>query len=333
MTTEIQEVEVQEVQPESAKRVETMMKASNMFKVREQLDEIQTLSVENDRRKATVIKADDKDEVVEHLESATEGKDYDAIEALTIDEVNEIFTLNGEPIELIIPYEDAAQQAAQRKDYLIYLKESKAAADEMEEKMKELEQVYAEFEDEVKNIMVEHGDYVTFYRNYLVETMEAQTDPGAKAAYGEMIEAYDNSITLSNIIAHYKSMSPYNTMQEYRRGGLAQNVYGKYIKAAERLGVKTDISKLSGIEKNLPEKYQPYVDLFLYTVIKYIGYRKNVTKHVDGVFLSSLLMNLRPVQQPLRLQHATDRTKENTETLKNAIMQVLDIFIDYDKSL
>ncbi|MNP45811.1 hypothetical protein D3C76_1397630 [compost metagenome] len=142
-----------------------------------------------------------------------------------------------------------------------------------------------------------------------------------------MIEARRNATYLDNLIEHYQSFSVANTMNEYKRQSQGTRVFDKYLKNAKSLGITSDITRLTGIERHLPEKYAKYEDLFLFTVVKYIAYKKDLRKSIDGMFLHTLLTNISTLILKFDT-NADEQTQQKSKDLKVAITRVLDIFID-----
>ncbi|MMZ42318.1 hypothetical protein D1872_38390 [compost metagenome] len=302
-----------------------MQEASKLFGVVNKIKSTKGLISDIEQQQSDFVQA--SDEQLDHLNAFVNSKTMEELKNLSPEELDEVFTFNGQVIEFQLKLDTDVKKQVIREDYLILLKETGEAKRKLEESLEELDNIYKDSEVEIKQLIHQFGNMDNYIDAELQHKLDSMQTEEEKDRIRVMIEARRNATYLDNLIEHYQSFSVANTMNEYKRQSQGTRVFDKYLKNAKSLGITSDITRLTGIERHLPEKYAKYEDLFLFTVVKYIAYKKDLRKSIDGMFLHTLLTNISTLILKFDT-NADEQTQQKSKDLKVAITRVLDIFID-----
>jgi hypothetical protein len=271
-------------------------------------------------RQQTAIINDEK--ILDELDEKIKDLTPEVIKALPKEAIEQIYTIDGKPLELnIIDIKDEQRLYEFKKDFLVYKKESMNANKQIDEALEKFEKEMVENEAELNELIKSYGDLTHYIRQSLQEDYEKATVPEIKAKFEKMIIAFDDAITLNRIFENYNVLNPQNSLNDYKLR--SDSLFKKYMGTIKNLGIRTDITAFNNLElRFLPEKYHEYPNLFLFLIIKYFAHKKDTaSKASDGVFLSQLLVNVKT----LFTNRFTDENQK--QTFLESIEKVLDLFI------
>jgi hypothetical protein len=216
------------------------------------------------------------------------------IRTLTNEQITEIYTFDGELLNLIHTENvDPKVEFEFKRDFLAYEVGTKRAFEEMDAAEVKLAAELQEYEDEMKDVLENFGSLIAGLRAKLVSAIEKETDLVKKERLSHVLESLDDATNLTRIIECYEKLSPFNQIYNYKNS--SQRIFNKFMEKLKVLKVKADLSVFSGLEPTyLPEKYHQYSDLFLFMVMQHISHiqDKNLKKESEGIFITQLVYNL-----------------------------------------
>lgn len=291
----------------------------NLLRVHEQLENVNTYKKTINDSKLIVVKDNN---ILATIEERIDKISLEDLKAYTDEQIDEIFTIDGNKVDLSNITDDKKKEAEFKRDYLIYLKESNEALKKIDEETKHLEEYLASQEAELNAALEAYGDMSTYFYKKMKKDLEHTTDPKKKEKIEKMVYNYEDAMKFETLYKHYQKYSTKNTIGDYHNDIRSQRLYEKYRLVMGKLGLKSDLTSFDQLETRfLPEQYHKYPNLFLFSIIKYFAHRVGkCEKDVDGIFLSQLSVNLKKLY--------TDKFKD--EEIKNEflanIMKVLDLF-------
>lgn len=319
---EIIEVNGEKMDVEPGSIEAKVARAKHLFGLGNMLDSVKKLS-EQTREKQTQALGGDESKI-EHFTSILENKTIEEIKNASDEEIMGLFkTEDGGVIELTIDINNPEEAIKFRRDFLIFMKESIEAQKVIDEETAKLEKEIAESQEEYNKLIEQFGDFETYVEEQLNSRLENATGE-EKERLIIVKKYYDEGTNLDELYEHYKTIGPsviQNTISDLKSISRAKRVYEKYKKQLIRLNIKTDLTDFDGLELQLDEKYHSYKNIFLFAVIKYIAYKKEVSSNREGVFLSRLAENVRKL--------LADKFKDEArkEQFVASVSKVLDLFI------
>jgi len=259
-------------------------------------------------------------EVIDILNERTKNLTVFQIKRLTNEQVEEIYTINGEKVILSIEMDNEEKKISFMREYLIFNKESSEALRQIDKSIETFEKELKKDEDELNKVINEYGDVQTLIKNHLIDNINKSTDENIKNRNIKILDNFNDASTLNIIYEHYKNQKVLNTLHDYKIR--AEGIYKNYVKTCKQLSIKSDITIFENLEmKFLPQKYHKYPNLFLFAIIRYFAYKKDdCNKYSDGIFLSQFIVNV----QNLFCDKFKD--SEEKQLFINSIMKVLDLF-------
>lgn len=252
------------------------------------------------------------------LSSMVANLEPQQIRELSDEAVNEIYKDENGEIEFAVKM-DKTRTAEFKRDFLVFLRESDIADETFEKELVILEEAIKENNEELQMLLKDFGDLSAFMRTKLQKEFEA-ANGDRKEKLTKIIEAFDDAYTLNRVYDHYKEFGTRNTISDSHHRAL--DVYNRYMKVISKINFKTDLTSFNNLEKNfLEEKYHAESNLFLFAVIKMIGYKKDASADIEGVFLSQLAVNVKA------LYTDSFASEEKKEQFKASIRRVLDLFL------
>jgi len=261
----------------------------------------------------------DNDEVLNILEERIKNMTTFQIKNLSSKQIEDIYTINNEKIELVIEMDSEERKISFMRDFLLFKKNSSVALKQMDKSIETLETELKKGDEEFNKIINEYDDIQTLIKTRLVDAINNSTNEDMRKRNTQILDSFNDALTLNEIFEHYKTQKVLNTVHDYKMR--SDSIYTKYVRTCKHLGIKSDITIFNNLEiKFLPEKYHKIPNLFLFSVIKYFAYKKNCNKHIDGIFLSQFLVNVKNL--------FCDKFKDINEkqTFIESIMKVLDLF-------
>lgn len=294
-----------------------------LFNLVSKKNEIDILSNKMKEQTRTFI---DNDELSDYLDSVVDSKTEEEIEALTNEQLDKIYTYNDAPIEIDLFNEctDEERKYKFKRDFLTFLKTTTEANRKFDEERVQIEAEIAESQEELDKLLENYANVTNYIRSRLGEKLESETDPKKKKLIAKLLEAYDNGLELNNIIDYAKSLNRSNLMYDFKNESRAITLHKKYLSTISQIAPKAeDLAHYADLEvKFLPEKYHEYNNMFVFTVIKYLAYKKDRATKFDGVFTTNLGISLKDLY---RNNFALDKDRE---TFINAIQTVLDTIFE-----
>ena len=293
-------------------------KARKLFGIQESLQAIDVVRKDIISRRLSVL---GNEEVSQKLDEKLSAYTIEQIKNLTEDEISSIYQLEDGEMEITIDFNgDKGREFEFKRDFLIFMKESSAAMEEIDKEVERLEKMLEENQEEFNKLVAEFGNLSGYIQATLQEKYETATGE-EKEKIGTMLKAYEHALTLENIYEHYTKFSTENTISDlYHR---ADAVYAKYTDVRKQLKVRTDIAQFDNLElKFLEEKYHKHPNILLFAIMKYIAYKKDkANRRADGIFLAQLGLNLKS------LYTNSFEDEETKEKFLQGARKVLDLFV------
>lgn len=221
-----------------------------------------------------------------------ENKSLEEIEKMAEKEVLKAFD-NEFDEDKTLSNEDK-KDANMKREFIIYCKKSKDTFDKIDEESAKLNEEYKalvkEFNEEIDAQNLDQLLLDNLQKRYDEEKNEVN-----KKKLENIIDSLNNAINLNNIKRYMIGRNTKNIVRDFTDDKTSQSIYKKYLSAMKSLNLTTDLSKFADLEKKfLPEEYHDKNNFFIYTIIRYISYKKDsVNRITDGVFISQLSINLK----------------------------------------
>lgn len=319
------EVEFEKELPQPSTLVQAAKGAKSIrgaFNIKEKISGYTNMINEMTRQQKKVL-GESHDDVSASIEAAIADLTQEQIANLTADEINAIYTHNGQPININGMDDDAAELEF-KHGFLKWMKLSALTREAIEEDQKKMEEAWAESEKEMKELASSSANYTEYMYDELHKRLDNAQTEEEKNHFTTILKHTDDGTSLESIIEYYKTQKIYNVIGDWKSVSRTTRIFERYQRNAIWLNVPTDITKFTNLEsKFLPEKYHAYNDLFTFAIIRYISYIKEPSKTTHGVFLSMFMYNMKQLSLG-----ALSEVPERTEQFKQAIIQLLDVLID-----
>ena len=219
-------------------------------------------------------------------------------------------------------FESEAELADYLRGVLIFLIQSFEFSDEMNEKMKEYEELTKESHDMMKEA---YGDTnaIEVVSNAIEQSLEKAEQNGDMLAYANLLdtkETFEDTFKLERLKHLYKSIDPEN-LKEDASSHRSMDIYKKYLRVNQQLGSLYDLCNVHDLEfRFLPKEYHEVNNLFIFACIKYISHLLDdgTYNSDDGFFASQLTTNL-------FMLHTDRIDEEHKNLLLTNIQEFLDI--------
>lgn len=263
---------------------------------------------------------DKSDEIYSIIEERIKGYTLDQIDNLTIDEVKELFTIDGELIEFEGDFSKTDKNVFM-KDLAIYLKKTQINKECLDKLMQEYQEEMKSFNEELEKIMGDFEDLPSMYRAELRDRVENEENGDRKKILGDMNKMFDYAFSLENVISFYKEIGTKNTLREYQNENLRKNIIEKYNRKVKEIGLRVSIAAFNNFEtKFLDESYHERNNLFIFSIMKYIANKSNLKRRSPEV---QFIVYFGVVMQSL---YAESISPKNKETILNSAKNLLALF-------
>lgn len=257
------------------------------------------------------------------------GMTVQKIKGLKDEDINNLFIReDGTEIPINVPVERQDRLMAFKRDFLEMLLNNKVYFDKIDEQVKEMDKMIAEYNEEVRNLFAEtNGDAVSLVRKTLEEQKATATGEHLKAI-NQVLETIDDGLDLNRLYDTYKDLDPRNTINDFLRRGVEYSE--QYQRNCKNNGVAADYSRFDLLEVQFleEEKYHKYRNFFIFLVVKMYARKKNFTR-LDSIFLTQLVANLQILlYDHKRGSNLSDEQLVNRERLIAGIKRVLDLFFE-----
>lgn len=271
------------------------------------------------------VLGEDNDEFANYLDSVVDAHTLEEIKSLTREDIDSIFIFNDEPVELGLDFDNDDQEFNFKKDYLVMRKQTLDSIAKLDEEMETINAELEEHQEELNQLLDSFGDMEGLIRAKLVEKYENSDDELKKELYSKMIIAFDNALTLSNVITYVRSHRGRSIISDYRDEKKSNKVYRNYIKVMQNLEITTNLTGFRNLESKFlvvddNTIYNKRPNIFIFAVIHYIAswHNRDYSK-ADGLFVTQLIINLKD------LYYDKFSTEEKKENFINNIKTIIDI--------
>lgn len=263
---------------------------------------------------------DKSDEIYSIIEERIKGYTLDQIDNLTIDEVKELFTIDGELIEFEGDFSKTDKNVFM-KDLAKYLKKTQINKECLDKLMQEYQEEMKSFNEELEKIIGDFEDLPSMYRAELRDRVENEENEDRKKILGDMNKMFDYAFSLENVISFYNEIGTKNTLREYQNENLRKNIIEKYNRKVKEIGLRVSIAAFNNFEtKFLDESYHERNNLFIFSIMKYIANKSNLKRRSPEV---QFIVYFGVVMQSL---YAESISPKNKETILNSAKNLLALF-------
>lgn len=262
----------------------------------------------------------ESDEIYSIIEERLKNYTVEQIDALTIEEVKELFTIDGELIEFEGDFSKTDKNVFM-KDLAKYLKEAQINKEELDKLMEEYQEEMKAFNEELERIMGDFEDLPAMYKSELKDRLEHEENQERKEILKSMNQMFDYAFSLENVISFYKEIGTKNTLREYKNENLRKNILDKYNRKIKEIGLRVSIAAFNNFEKKfLEESYHERNNLFIFAIMKYIANRTNLKRRSPEV---QFIVYFGVVMQSL---YADSISEKHKETIINSAKNLLALF-------
>lgn len=219
-------------------------------------------------------------------------------------------------------FETEEQLADYLRGVLVFLIQSFEFSDEMNEKMKEYEELTKESHEIMKEA---YGDTnaIEVVSHAIEQSLLKAEQNGDMLAYANLLdtkETFEDTFKLERLKHLYKSIDPEN-LKEDASSSRSMDIYKKYLRVNQQLGSLYDLCNVHDLEfRFLPKEYHEVNNLFVFACMKYISHLLDdgMYNSDDAFFASQLTTNL-------FMLHTDRIDEEHKELLLTNIQEFLNI--------
>ena len=211
------------------------------------------------------------------------------------------------------------------RSVMVYLIQSYEFSVEMDNKMKELEEITKAANKDIRSIygLSEDTSSIDVIKTAIEKSLSEAEAKGDISTYNKLLtskETFEETFTLDRIKNLYKNLNPEN-LKEDARTDRSVTIYKNYTKVQQKLGSSYDLIQVKDLETRfLPEEYHHLNNLFIIVVIKYIS--KSMK---DGYYSSDTAFFVSQLTTNLFLLHLNKIPENYKEILLKNIKEFLDI--------
>lgn len=281
--------------------------------------------VEKLRESQKELLQDDEDAFAKivHTLSVKQLEEMTDDELLTFNNYEEGKYYIGEP-----EFETKEELVEYVRSVLIYLVQSYEFSVEMDNRLKELDELTNETNETIKEYfgfdkLDPNVSSVDIIEKAINEALVKAKEIGDEAKYKSILqsqETFKETFTLERIKNLYRTIDPENLKKD-ASCERSVTIYKNYTKVQQKLGSQYDLIQVADLEKRfLPEEYHSLNNLFIIAVIKYIS--KSMK---DGYYSSDTAFFVSQLTTNLFLLHLGKLPKEREEVLLANIQEFLDM--------
>ena len=281
--------------------------------------------VEKLRESQKELLQDDEDAFAKivHTLSVKQLEEMTDDELLTFNNYEEGKYYIGEP-----EFETKEELVEYVRSVLIYLVQSYEFSVEMDNRLKELDELTNETNETIKEYfgfdkLDPNVSSVDIIEKAINEALVKAEEIGDETKYKSILrsqETFKETFTLERIKNLYRTIDPENLKKD-ASCERSVTIYKNYTKVQQKLGSQYDLIQVADLEKRfLPEEYHSLNNLFIIAVIKYIS--KSMK---DGYYSSDTAFFVSQLTTNLFLLHLGKLPKEREEVLLANIQEFLDM--------
>lgn len=211
------------------------------------------------------------------------------------------------------------------RSVMVYLVQSYEFSVEMDERMKELEEITEAANKDIRSIygLSEDTSSVDVIKTAIEKGLADAEVNGDISAYNKILTSkytFEETFTLDRIKNLYKNLNPENLKQD-AQSDRSVTIYKNYTKVQQRLGSSYDLIQVKDLETRfLPEEYHHLNNLFIIAIIKYIS--KSMK---EGYYSSDTAFFVSQLTTNLFMLHLNKLPENYKEILLTNIKEFLDI--------
>lgn len=211
------------------------------------------------------------------------------------------------------------------RSVMVYLVQSYEFSVEMDERMKELEELTEAANKDIRSIygLSEDTSSVDVIKTAIEKGLADAEVNGDISAYNKILTSkctFEETFTLDRIKNLYKNLNPENLKQD-AQSDRSVTIYKNYTKVQQRLGSSYDLIQVKDLETRfLPEEYHHLNNLFIIAIIKYIS--KSMK---EGYYSSDTAFFVSQLTTNLFMLHLNKLPENYKEILLTNIKEFLDI--------
>lgn len=212
---------------------------------------------------------------------------------------------------------------------MVYLVQSYEFSVEMDEKIKELNEITEESNREIKKYFgFDENDpsitSINVIERAIADGLQKAEELGDTLKYNRILqsqETFKETFTLKRIKDLYVNLNPENLKND-AKSDRSVTIYKNYTKVQQKLGSQYDLIQVQDLEKRfLPEEYHELNNLFIIAIIKYISKAMK-----DGRYSSDTAFFVSQLTTNLFMLHLGKIPEDYKETLLTNIKEFLDMF-------
>lgn len=313
---------------EENKKIQEFDTAMNVISQVAKLQETQEVKNNMKSKMSSMLKV--SNEKLDKIDESIKNLSLEEIKALTDEQIEEIYTVDGHVLEFDIKV-DEKKALEFKKDFLLYIKQVEIYGVKIDETIADLENDLKEHNIEYRDIISKYGAMYLVTRgqmeNIVLKSKNDSSIPQHQVDRAEaMLFALENALTLNYLIDYIKEYSLENILKDFRNRQI--DIYKKYKVVTKRMGIKADLTKLPVLEEylELPEEYLEYTNLCYFIAMRFIAYKSQPSKEVEGMFLSNIPLVYKAVVEGSILP-------EDKEKLINGVKTIIDAFREFEGKL
>ena len=214
------------------------------------------------------------------------------------------------------------------RSVMVYLVQSYEFSIEMDNSIKEINDLTKETNDTIKEYYGFNTDdpnvsSIDIIEKAISDGLSKAEKAGDITKYSSILqsqETFNETFTLDRIKNLYKTLDPENLKKD-AQSDRSVTIYKNYVKVQQKLGSQYDLVQVNDLEQRfLPEEYHSLNNLFIIAVIKYIS--KSMK---DGRYSSDTAFFVSQLTTNLFLLHLGKMPKDKEEILLANIKEFLDM--------
>ena len=214
------------------------------------------------------------------------------------------------------------------RSVMVYLVQSYEFSIEMDNSIKEINDLTKETNDTIKEYYGFNTDdpnvsSIDIIEKAISDGLSKAEKAGDISKYNSILqsqETFNETFTLDRIKNLYKTLDPENLKKD-AQSDRSVTIYKNYVKVQQKLGSQYDLVQVNDLEQRfLPEEYHSLNNLFIIAVIKYIS--KSMK---DGRYSSDTAFFVSQLTTNLFLLHLGKMPKDKEEILLANIKEFLDM--------
>lgn len=294
--------------------------AFKLLSLKSKMNDINSV-MENINKEQKQLLSDDTE--FDHLDKILDNFTEEQIKAMPPEMIDELLVdEDGNKVTFALDFKTNKIAYDQfKKDFLILRKQSLETFKKFDEELAGINKEIAESQEEFDKYVNEFGNVSNLIRTKLDERLKnAETDE-QKALVSKLIKSFDNGLLLENVKEYCNSYKGRSIIGDFTNHKQAHYIYRKYLKVANTLDIKTDLTTFTNLEQRfLPEEYQKRINIFMFAIIHFISswHNKAYTK-ADGLFITQFTVNVK------NLYYDKFDIAEDRETFINNIKEIIKI--------